>query len=236
MPTAIRGEQLDLTDVLSDLGSGLDAVYLRRDGTVAMTGTLDLDGNIIDMGSTTITATKIGNWDTAFGWGDHAGLYATAAQGALADTALQSFTETDPIFAASDVAGVTTADITNWDTAFGWGDHASGGYITTVDQTHTALGSVSGTADIDLATSRDFSATFTGATTITISNPPASGTTAVFMLEMTDASTNITWPAGVLWAGGAEPTWSVTGIDLVEFRTRDGGATWLATEIGIGYA
>jgi hypothetical protein len=28
--------------------------------------------------------------DTAFGWGDHAGLYATAAQGATADTALQT--------------------------------------------------------------------------------------------------------------------------------------------------
>lgn len=43
-------------------------------------------------------------------------------------TYLTDFTETDPIFVASDVYGVTTADITNWNTAFGWGDH-SGLYL-----------------------------------------------------------------------------------------------------------
>ncbi len=41
--------------------------------------------------------------------------------------------ETDPIFSASDVFGVTSTDIGNWDTAFGWGNHASAGYLTTVD-------------------------------------------------------------------------------------------------------
>jgi len=35
-----------------------------------------------------ITGTQVINWDTAYGWGDHAGLYATAAQGATADAAL----------------------------------------------------------------------------------------------------------------------------------------------------
>lgn len=60
---------------------------------------------------------NISNWDTAYGWGDHAsGGYLTA--------------ETDPVFAASDAAAVTAAKITNWDTAYGWGDHAAAGYVT----------------------------------------------------------------------------------------------------------
>lgn len=58
------------------------------------------------------------------------GDYATAAQGALADSALQS--ETDPVFTASPAFGITGTQITNWDTAFGWGDHATAGYLTSV--------------------------------------------------------------------------------------------------------
>jgi len=38
--------------------------------------------------------------------------------------------ETDPIFTAHDAFAVTTAKITSWDTAFGWGDHALTGYLT----------------------------------------------------------------------------------------------------------
>lgn len=52
--------------------------------------------------------------------------YATAAQGALADSALQS--ETDPVFSASPSFAITGTQITNWDTAYGWGNHATAGY------------------------------------------------------------------------------------------------------------
>ena len=37
--------------------------------------------------------------------------------------------EADPIFAASAAYGIAAADITNWDTAFGWGDHGTEGYV-----------------------------------------------------------------------------------------------------------
>jgi hypothetical protein len=43
---------------------------------------------------------------------------------------LTSFTETDPIFSASPSFGITGTNITNWNTAFGWGNHASAGYLT----------------------------------------------------------------------------------------------------------
>ena len=43
---------------------------------------------------------------------------------------LTSYTETDPVFNASAAANVTTQKITNWDTAYGWGNHATNGYIT----------------------------------------------------------------------------------------------------------
>ena len=50
---------------------------------------------------------------------------------------LTSYTETDPVFSASAAANVTTSKITNWDTAFGWGNHASAGYLTSYTETDT---------------------------------------------------------------------------------------------------
>ena len=66
-----------------------------------------------------ITSTDTSNWDTAYGWGNH------ASAGYLT-----SFTETDPVFVASEAYNITSTDTSNWDTAYGWGNHASAGYLT----------------------------------------------------------------------------------------------------------
>jgi hypothetical protein len=50
---------------------------------------------------------------------------------------LTSYTETDPVFAASAAGGITSTQVTNWGTAYGWGDHASGGYLTSYTETQT---------------------------------------------------------------------------------------------------
>ena len=42
---------------------------------------------------------------------------------------LTNYTETDPVFAASEAANITATDTGNWDTAYGWGDHSTQGYI-----------------------------------------------------------------------------------------------------------
>jgi hypothetical protein len=54
-----------------------------------------------------ITTGNISNWNTAFGWGNHA----TAGY-------LTSYTETDPIFGAAPASGITAGNITDWNTAF----------------------------------------------------------------------------------------------------------------------
>jgi hypothetical protein len=88
-------------------------------------GTIGVDGSI-DMGTNIITDTKVGQWDTAYGWGDHGTVgYITG------------YTETDPIFAASEAYNITSGDTSNWDTAYGWGNHSSVGYITGYTETDT---------------------------------------------------------------------------------------------------
>ena len=50
---------------------------------------------------------------------------------------LTSFTETDPIFTASPSFGITNTNISNWNTSYGWGNHASVGYITGYSEVDT---------------------------------------------------------------------------------------------------
>ena len=53
------------------------------------------------------------------------------------NTYLTSFTETDPIFQAHVSSGIVAQDITNWYTAFGWGNHATQGYLTSETDSQT---------------------------------------------------------------------------------------------------
>lgn len=44
---------------------------------------------------------------------------------------LTSYTETDPIYSGDPASSITNTNITNWNTAYGWGDHSTQGYLTT---------------------------------------------------------------------------------------------------------
>ena len=58
-----------------------------------------------------------------------AGLLATNGSGYWTiDTNAYLTTETDPVFTASDAYGIDSTDISNWDEAHGWGNHAGAGY------------------------------------------------------------------------------------------------------------
>jgi hypothetical protein len=62
--------------------------------------------------------------------------------------------ETDPVFTASAAASITNTKITNWDTAYGWGNHASAGYQSALGFTaeNTAnKGQANGYASLDSA-------------------------------------------------------------------------------------
>ena len=96
-----------------------------------------------------------------------------------------------------------------------------------------------GTRDLDVALATYFypSADLGTATiTFTFSNPASSGRVTSFVLELLGADgATLTWPAGVDWPGGTEPTWG-SGVDIVSFITRDGGTTWLGFLGGQAFA
>ena len=177
-------------------GSTINSMTITS-SLITLNENVQANGNI-DMGTNVITDTKVGQWDTAYGWGDHSlGGYLTAhpnvnaasssnnsgrtyiqdvlldsnghvtglttasesvvntdefTTGATFNTSngiitftrndgdtytvdidgrfLTSFTESDPVFTASAASGIASSDITNWNTAYGWGDHSLAGYLT----------------------------------------------------------------------------------------------------------
>ena len=90
----------------------------------------------------------------------------------------------------------------------------------------SAKGSVTGNQILDATTASHFSATIAGATTFYFT---ADTTTPVnvIMLELTNPGAfSIIWPASVKWPGGSPPTFTVSGVDLLVFISRDGGTVW----------
>ena len=96
---------------------------------------------------------------------------------------LTSFTETDPVFAASTAAGISGTQVTNWDTAYSWGDHAAAGYALTsaipdsildlsiVDGTNGQVLTANGDGTFSFTTVGGVSNTLDGLTDVVVTTP-----------------------------------------------------------------
>lgn len=91
-----------------------------------------------------------------------------------------------------------------------------------------------GANDVNLRDGNYFTKTFSaGSVTLTVSNTPASGTVASFILDLTNGGlATITWWSGMKWAGGTGPTLTSAGRDVLGFFTHDGGTTWTGLLLG----
>ena len=102
-----------------------------------------------------VTNQKIQNWDAAFSWGDHsqAGYGSGSGGGSMNelvdDTTPQLGGVLDCNGFAIDFGAnvITDADVGNYDTAYGWGDHSAAGYLTSLPA--IAIGSLS---DVTIST------------------------------------------------------------------------------------
>jgi hypothetical protein len=94
------------------------------------------------------------NWDTAYGWGDHDGLYLPIDAVTLPD---QTGHAGQFLTTNGTTADWATVDTSQGDTAFSWGDHASAGYLTSHQD-------ISGKADLsgDTFTGNVNAPSFTG--------------------------------------------------------------------------
>ena len=109
------------------LNTGISAAEIRTligAGTSSTDTNFYLSGASFNTGNGVLTLTVSGATDQTV---DLDGRYLT------------SFTESDPIFQASPSAGITAENIGFWDEAYGWGDHSSIGYLTSVPAEYVTL-------------------------------------------------------------------------------------------------
>lgn len=116
---------------------------------ITTSGTLALS---LASGYSIPTTTSQGNWDTAYSWGNHAsaGYLTTASASSTYQpldsdlTAIAALSTTGIVRrTASNTWDTFTDNSSNWNTAYGWGNHASAGYLTSVPKaTATTLGGI----------------------------------------------------------------------------------------------
>lgn len=101
---------------------------------------------------------------------------------------------------------------------------------------HTAPTVSTNAVTLDCAVSNSFLVDMdpaTAAVTVTLSNPPASGTYGemTIAIVMGTPAYGITWPGSVTWQGGSAPNLTTTNnsVDLVHLFTVDAGTTWYGT-------
>jgi hypothetical protein len=128
-----------------------------------------------------ILTQNITNWNSAYGWGDHATAGYLSSIGSISGHTdvniatlqdsqllkysvansrwenwtpnyLTSYSETDPVFTASAAGGITGTNITNWNTAYGWGDHGVAGYLTAEADTFDSVLGRGATTTRDITT------------------------------------------------------------------------------------
>lgn len=78
-------------------------------------------------------------------------------------------------------------------------------------------------------------------TTLTLSNPSATGKACSFTLILKQDATGgrtISWPSAVKWGGGVAPTLTTTAnaVNILTFITIDAGTTWYGMLGGAGFA
>jgi hypothetical protein len=100
-----------------------------------------------------------------------------------------------------------------------------------------AIGNATGAKTIDLTLGNSVTATTTGATTWTFSNPTASDELCSFSIKLVNGgSAAQTWPASVDWPSATAPTLTTSGTDVLVFITCDGGTTWYGFVAGLALA
>ena len=167
--------------------------------------------------------------------------FATTAQGALADSALQS-ADIGVSVQAYDATIVVDADIGVSVQAYD-ADTTKNDVANTFTAAQTFGASVvekkvaMGANNIDLSLGNYFTYTLSGAQTLTVSNVASSGSVSAFILEVTNGgSAALSYFSGVTWAAATAPTLTAAGVDTLAFFTTDGGTTWRGFVLGLGMA
>lgn len=139
--------------------------------------------------------------------GDYSAFYATTAQGAKADTALQP---TSSINALADVT-ITTAAVNNQLTYNG------SQWVNSIPVGIDKIQAVTTPASTNIDAGAYLTYTATGANTWAFTTSISTGFEVSWTLEINNGGTGVQTFTGVKWAGGTAPTLTTAGTDVLVF-------------------
>ena len=179
-----------------------------------------------------ISALQISNWNTAYGWGNHAGLYSllghthSFASLTAKPTTLSGYGITD---------GATSAQGANADTAFGWGNHALVGYLLastastlyqSKDADLTAIAGLAGATGLLRKTALDTWALDTNAYLTGITSAQVTGALGYTPVPNTRTITI----NGTAYDLSADRAWTIAS-GVTSFNTRTGAITLISADV-----
>ncbi|QIB67181.1 hypothetical protein [Kineobactrum salinum] len=134
------------------------------------------------------------------------------------------------------VLGTENPAITNWDTAYGRGDHAAAGYAPAASPAFTGriteeVYSVTGTTPaLDPQNGTIQTWVLSANSTPTFSAGFTSGSSITLMIGDGPSGYAVTWPGTLKWAGGSAPTLGESGYNVVEIWRQ--GTDYYAAYVG----
>jgi hypothetical protein len=183
-------------------------------GTLDVTGLLTADAGVTVVGALTLGGTAVTSTAAELNILD--GVTSTAAELNYLDIATLGLTAASKAVTA-DANGVITLD---------------NGF----SEEYAAVTSSSNVVSLNLRTANNFSHDLTEATTVSFTNPAASGKVSAATLRIIQGSTPraITWNSSIKWAADTAPTLSQAdnAVDIFVFYTVDGGTTYYGFTAG----
>ena len=194
-----------------------------------------LSNNLSDLDNAATALTNLGVTSTAAELNLLDGVTATTAELNYVDgvtSAIQTQLDAKAALSNPTLAGLTlSAELAGADQTVSRVNLKDYGEVT------NAIGNATGNKTIDLTAGNSVTATTTGATTWTFSNPTASDELCGFVLKLVNGgSATQTWPNSVDWPSATAPTLTTSGTDVLVFITCDGGTTWYGFTAGLALA
>ena len=196
-------------------------------GTLDVTGLLTADAGVTVVGALTLGGTAVTSTAAELNILD--GVTSTAAELNILDGVTSTAAELNYLDIAT--LGLTAASKAVTADANG---------VITLDngfsEEYAAVTSSSNVVSLNLRTANNFSHDLTEATTVSFTNPAASGKVSAATLRIIQGSTAraITWNSSIKWAGDVAPTLSQAdnAVDIFVFYTVDAGTTYYGFTAG----
>ena len=118
------------------LSSGAIKAYIKTGTSNPISPTMYVDGRTEINGVVTWTGGSSTNANTAYGWGDHSAAGYLTSETSHADVVVDGDFASSGLMKRGSSAGsysIVTDNSSNWNTAYGWGDHSTQGYLTSAD-------------------------------------------------------------------------------------------------------